>query len=268
VGRRLVGVLLPSSQLTRTSHEFVERKPAAALIDLERTADDNARVLGRFYRRRLAPLVHSRFYRDLIVATDNFRGLTWLGQPIWQNPLDVWNLQEAIAEVRPELFIECGTNQGGSSLFVAHLMDVMGAGAVISVDVRKLHDRSHARITDLLGSSTDTGIAAEVRARAAACAGPIFVMLDSDHSARHVAEELELYGPLVTMGSYCFVQDGVIDTDPLFADSRPGPLPAIEAYLSRHPGEWAVDERRASRFLVTHHPKGWLRRVRPSATGR
>jgi len=89
--------------------------------------------------------------------------------------------------------------------------------------------------------------------------GPVFVILDSDHSQAHVARELEAYAPLVTPGSYLLVQDGVIDTLPVFAHGRPGPLPAIHAFLRTHP-EFEVDRAKSERFLVTHHPSGWLRR--------
>lgn len=213
-------------------------------------------MLSPIYRR-LSKIAGRLFYSELIGKTDNFRGLTWLGQPVWQNPLDIWNLQEVVCQVKPSLFVECGTNRGGSSLFVAHLMDIMGHGRIVTIDVERLHDLSHPRITYLLGSSVDPSIVAQVTAMVD---GPVLVMLDSDHSSSHVFAELEAYAPLVTPGSYCFVQDGIIDTESRFAGSRPGPLDAIERFLPGHP-EFEVDEARSNRFIVTHHPKGWLKRL-------
>ena len=87
------------------------------------------------------------------------------------------------------------------------------------------------------------------------------VILDSDHSKDHVFKELELYAPLVTPGSFILVQDGVVDTLPRFRQLRPGPLPAIKQFLEGHP-EFEVDVERNERFLITHHPWGWLRRTR------
>src|SRR5438132_10433130 len=72
----------------------------------------------------LASTIRSRFFRDLVRKTKNFGSVTWLGQPIWQNVLDLWTIQETIAEVRPRLLIETGTNRGGSSLFYANLFDL------------------------------------------------------------------------------------------------------------------------------------------------
>src|SRR5579863_8692153 len=163
-------------------------------------------------RRFLTPKLHQFFFASLIRKTHNFDSVTWLGNPIWQNILDLWTIQETIAEIKPELLIECGTNRGGSSLFYANLFDLMNKGSVITIDVEKLHNLSHPRVTYLLGSSTAEPIVKTVQQRAAQCKGPILVILDSDHSQKHVEEELRCYSPLVTPGSYCLVQDGVIDT--------------------------------------------------------
>jgi cephalosporin hydroxylase len=213
----------------------------------------------QFLRRLFTPAVHSIFFRDLIRKTDNFGSITWLGYPIWQNVLDLWTIQETIAEVRPQLLIECGTNRGGSSLFFAHLFDLMGAGEVVTVDVERLHNLTHPRVTYLIGSSTSPEIVAQVRTKAEACTGPVMVILDSDHSHQHVRRELECYASMVTPESYCLVQDGVIDTLSIFQGGRPGPLPAIEDFLASNDA-FELDLARSQRFLITHHPKGWLRR--------
>jgi cephalosporin hydroxylase len=205
-------------------------------------------------------LVRDEFFRRLISRTRNFGDVKWLGQPIWQNVLDLWTIQETISELRPELLIESGTNRGGSALFYAHLFDLLGCGRVVTIDVEKMHDLSHPRVTFLIGSSTSDEMSQRVRREAAGVMGPILVILDSDHSMAHVSRELELYAPLVTPGSFCLVQDGVIDTLDRFAGGRPGPLPAIDAFLKGH-SEFMVDRDRCERFLISHHPRGWLRRL-------
>jgi cephalosporin hydroxylase len=203
--------------------------------------------------------VHKLFFTHLVRKTNNFGATTWLGHPIWQNVLDLWTIQETIAEVRPHLLIESGTNRGGSSMFFAHLFDLMGHGQVVTVDVERMHELSHPRITYLIGNSTSPEIVGRVRDRAAATSGPVMVILDSDHSAQHVERELECYAPLVTLGSYCLVQDGVIDTLSEFRGGRPGPLRAIERFLTST-DMFELDCERSERFLISHHPKGWLRR--------
>jgi len=187
--------------------------------------------------RRLCPAFLRRLMGDeFIHRTGNYGNLTWLGNPIWQNIADLWIIQEVISSVRPALIIETGTNRGGSSLFYAHLMDLMNHGSIITVDVEKLHDHSHPRITYLIGSSTSEEILSQVRAVVASASGPVLVILDSDHSEAYVAGELTHYHTFVTPGSYLHVQDGVIDTLPRFAAARPGPLPAIQRFLAGNPG--------------------------------
>jgi cephalosporin hydroxylase len=205
------------------------------------------------------PELRLRFAEDLVRTTNNFRRTTWLGHTIRQNTLDLWVIQETIAEIRPSLLIECGTNYGGSALFYAHLFDLMGSGEVLTIDVERMHDLSHPRITFLQGSSVAPEIVARVRGKVRNAHGPVLVILDSDHSESHVRAELEAYAPCVTMGSYVQVQDGVIDQLPMFASGRPGPLPAIHAFLRDHRG-FTIDGARCARFPVTHHPVGWLRR--------
>ena len=61
--------------------------------------------------------IYNAFHEDLINKTRNFDDVTWLGHPIWQNVLDLWSLQEAIASIKPAVLLETGTNRGGSALF-------------------------------------------------------------------------------------------------------------------------------------------------------
>jgi cephalosporin hydroxylase len=200
-----------------------------------------------------------RFHSALIEHSQNYGKTLWLGNPIWQNVLDLWVIQETIAEVRPALLIETGTNRGGSSLFYANLFDLMGFGRIVTIDIAKLHELTHPRIDYLLGDSSSSEVVARVRDIQANHPGPVMVILDSDHSESHVTREMNAYAPFVTPGSYMLVQDGVIDRLPRFADARPGPLPAIEKFLLGH-HEFELDAERCNRFLLSHHPKGWLRR--------
>ncbi len=220
---------------------------------------DFKKVLYSIYKGLLAKPVRWLFFQDLIAHSYNFGKTNWMGQPIWQNVLDLWTIQETICEIKPELLIETGTNRGGSSLFYAHLFDLINHGRIITIDVKKLHDLTHSRITYLLGSSTAPDIVETVRQAAVQVTGPILVILDSDHGEAHVRKELDCYASLVTPGSFCLVQDGVIDTLWMLRGDRPGPLPAIKDFLKTHP-EFEVDRERERRFLITHHPMGWLRR--------
>ena len=214
-------------------------------------------VLTRTTRRPATWL----FQQDLIARTGNFASTTWLGTPIWQNVLDLWTIQETLSELRPALLIETGTHRGGSALFYAQLMDLLGTGRVLTIDVVNKHQGvEHPRIQFLDGSSTDPAIVEQARRAASEADGPVMVILDGNHDRDHVAKELELYGPLVSPGSLLLSQDGVIDKVWFFRDTRPGPLEANRDFLARHP-EFEYDRERNERFGITHHPVGWLRRL-------
>lgn len=224
-----------------------------------------------------------RFFTRLIKRTNNFDQVTWLGHPVWQNVLDLMTIQQTICELKPDALIETGTNRGGSSLFFANLMDLMRAqepsydGRVLTIDIERLHSLSHPRVKYVLGSSVAPEILADVRGwidecrqRAAGTPGrthpfTTMVILDSDHSRAHVAQELEKYADFVTPGSLMLCQDGVLDTLPLLKSDREGPLPAIREFLAKR-SDFRVDQERCDRFIVTHHPMGWLRRVIGNST--
>jgi len=199
------------------------------------------------------------FQDALTEQTGHWGNLRWLGKEIWQPTLDLWTLQETLYEVKPDLLIECGTYKGGSSWFFGDLFELMGHGRVITVDIEKMHNLSHPRVTYLIGDCASPEIVQQIRAERDKVTGPVMVILDSDHKAEHVKKELNAYHSFITPGSFMHVQDGIIDVLPRFAGARPGPLRAIEAFVAEHP-EFEVDLERTNRFLITNHPKGWLRR--------
>lgn len=191
----------------------------------------------------------------------------WMGARVLKSPFDLWTYQELFFAVKPDLVIETGTAHGGSAFYFAHLFDILGCGRVVTIDIDASPDGGerpqHPRITYLRGSSTEPAMFE--RATAGIRTGEkIMVVLDSDHSAAHVAAELELYAPLVTTGSYLVVEDGNISGHPVPADGAPGPTEALLPFLDAHP-EFAVDLA-CERHLFSFNPRGWLKRLPDAAT--
>jgi cephalosporin hydroxylase len=198
----------------------------------------------------------------LIKRTGNFERVMWLGKPIWQNVTDAWLLQESIIQDDVDFIVECGTNRGGSAYYMASIFDLIGRGKVLTIDVERLTSIEHPRVEFLIGSSIDPSVVQSVRERIEAVKpNHVLVILDSDHSRAHVEREMQLYAEFVNVGDYMHVQDGCIDQLWLFRRARPGPLRAIESFLSKDT-RFVVDGERSKRYLVGHSPKGWLRRVR------
>lgn len=67
---------------------------------------------------------------------------SWMGVPIIQMPADVMATQEVIWATKPDVIIETGVARGGSVLFMASLLEMMGKGKVIGVDIDiRAHNR-------------------------------------------------------------------------------------------------------------------------------
>jgi cephalosporin hydroxylase len=217
-------------------------------------------IRGISYRvgKRLDRAAVSRAH-DVLYLSDAWTETTWLGAQALKNPLDLWVYQEIIVETRPELIVETGTYRGGSAFYLASICDLVGAGEVVSIDIEEVRDDypSHPRITYLGGrSSTDPGVVAQVRGRAAG--KRTLVVLDSDHSQAHVEAELAAFADLVPVGCYLIVEDSNIGQ--IRKDLLPGPLEAIETFLAGR-DEFEIDRAR-EKFLITQNPSGYLRRVR------
>ncbi|KKK91671.1 hypothetical protein LCGC14_2710620, partial [marine sediment metagenome] len=61
---------------------------------------------------------------------------TWLGRPIIQFPQDIIAAQEIIWSVKPDLIIETGIAHGGSLIFSASMLELLGEdGQVLGIDI-------------------------------------------------------------------------------------------------------------------------------------
>jgi cephalosporin hydroxylase len=176
-------------------------------------------------------------------------------------PLDLWIYQEIIQDTLPDLIIESGTFLGGTTLFLASICELIGHGKIVSIDVDERENRAeHNRITYLTGSSISTEILDTLKALKSPT-DKVMVILDSDHHQDHVFSELKHYSPFVTLNNYLIVEDTNINGHPVYSDFGPGPMEAIERFLSINDG-FVVDEER-EKFYLTFNPCGYLKRVRP-----
>jgi cephalosporin hydroxylase len=203
---------------------------------------------------------HTLYYRHWLERSADTVRLSWFGYELVKCPLDLWIYQELLVRTRPDLLVETGTWCGGSALYFAMLFDHLGHGEVITVDVEVKPNRPvHPRIRYLTGSSVDPAIVAQVRE--AVGGSRALVVLDSDHHAAHVYDEIIAYSPLVQTGDYMIVEDTNVNGHPVWPDFGPGPMEAIDKFLSQN-DEFVIDLR-CERFLMTQYPRGYLRRVKP-----
>jgi len=211
----------------------------------------------------------TRAFHDSYYRSNVWRDTYWHRTPVLKCPFDLWIYQEIVTSVQPALVIECGTWAGGSALFLAHMLDIVGDGRIITIDVLdapqvvahyeqytpgsavNLRIRPpHPRIDYLLGSSTDPAIVTKV-ANALPREGAVMVIADSDHSLEHSFAELDAYHAFVTPDSYFVMEDTNIPES--------GPSQAVDLFLGDHP-EFTVDAAR-EKFRLTFNPRGYLQRV-------
>lgn len=198
---------------------------------------------------------------------------SWLGLPIIQMPPDVIAVQEVIWETRPQVIIETGVARGGSLIFYASILQLIGEGKVIGVDIDiRAHNRAAIeehpmakRIELIQGSSVDAGIIRDIKSRIPAGAR-VMVILDSNHTHEHVYDELKLYAPLVTKGQFLIVADTVVEQIPAQTHRpRPwgpgnNPATALDAFL-KEDKQFVRDPFVNAKLLISSSPGGYLRRV-------
>lgn len=238
------------------------------LARIESNADDDGLKHGA--RQFLLPSIHARY-------SYNF---SWMGRPIIQYPQDIVAMQEITWSVQPDLIIETGIAHGGSLIFSASMLELNAAcggpadAEVVGIDIdirRRNRDAIERhpmfkRISMIEGSSIAADIIEQVKVRAAA-KRRVLVCLDSNHTHDHVLAELDAYGPLTSVGSYCVVFDTMIEDVPAGTyPDRPwgpgnSPKSAVRDYLARHP-EFVSDHLTDQKLMISVSPGGYLRRTR------
>lgn len=182
---------------------------------------------------------------------------------------DIARYQVIFDRVKPDVIVEAGCFSGKAASWFSRAAQCR----VVTIDVTPCIDPGTAHVwSDLpirliVGSTID---ACTVEAVGDAIADTseelgrparVMVSLDSDHSAAHVAEEIRLYGPMVTSGSYMVVEDGLLRwmPDEERRHYTGDPLDAIEALLASD-DRWERDVELENMFPATQHPSGWLKR--------
>jgi cephalosporin hydroxylase len=171
---------------------------------------------------------------------------SWMGRQLLQLPDDVLRLAELFWNLRPDVIVETGVYDGGSTLLFASICRLYGAGRVISIE-REFRP----------------GVREAIRQ----AAGDQVMLIEGDSAS---PAELRLFGPLVSQGCYLIVADSIC---PDLAHTPQGestwswdhPGKAVDEFLARHP-EFSR-ERPPALFpggvdftQLSYFPSTWLRR--------
>lgn len=239
------------------------------LEQFEREKRENIQKLG----------AHPDLWNDachLMQETGKYKytyNFSWMGRPIIQLPQDIIAMQEIIWNIKPDLIIETGIAWGGSLVFYASILELLGSdGWVLGIDIDIREHNKKAllehpmskRIITIEGSSIDERVIGKVKHTVTGKKN-VMVVLDSNHTHDHVLRELELYSPFVTKGNYLVVCDTVIEDIP--SDSnRPwgkgnNPKTAVREFL-KHNQRFEIDKDIQYKLLFTVAPDGYLRCIK------
>jgi cephalosporin hydroxylase len=173
---------------------------------------------------------------------------SWLGRPIIQSPDDMLRIQEVIFDIKPDLVIETGIAHGGSLIYYASILQSIGNGRVVGIDI-DIHQHNRIAIEEhklfplislIEGSSIDFSTFKKVK-EFVSDNQKVIVILDSAHDYDHVKNELEIYSELVSVGSYIVVTDGsqeYLGSTPRAQSDYPG---YVDTWQDNNPKKAAED---------------------------
>jgi cephalosporin hydroxylase len=200
---------------------------------------------------------------------------SWMGVPIIRLPEDLILQQEVVWNEKPDLIIEIGVARGGGLIFNASLQEMCGITPnVLGVD-NKFFDHTLAAIASnrfyqninlIEGDSNSLEVVSRVQSVASECSKALLI-LDSDHSSKHVLEELRNYIPILPVNSVIMVCDTLIDEYPkgtyanrTWSDGK-GPLDAIAIFRKENNSVLPFMEIESKALILSEIRDGLLRKI-------
>jgi len=233
----------------------------------------NERIKNNLHDMKLQQ--SSKTFMENTIRNKYSYNFSWMGRPIIQYPQDIIAMQEIIWNLKPDLIIETGIAHGGSLIFYASMLELLGGkGKVLGIDIDiREHNRREIEthpmfkhITMIEGSSIDDRVIEQVR-KFANGKKRVLVCLDSLHTHDHVLRELEAYTPMVSLGSYCVVFDTIVEDMPdEYSHDRPwgkgnNPKTAVWKFLKGN-DRFVIDKEIENKLLISTCPDGYLKCVR------
>jgi len=231
-----------------------------------------SKIVNEFYSNQLITKIITDQFHRLFYYRKAWKKTYWLGQQVLKNPFDLWVYQDIIFKIQPDIIIECGTYKGGSAFYMASLLDIIGKGNIITIDIftedkiltdfgEEVKRPSHDRIKYLIGSSLSEEILNEVK-NSIDSESTVMVILDSNHTMEHVLQEMNCYSKFVTKDSYMIVEDSNLYGHPVRPERYrfgKGPYEAIKKFLSQN-NEF-ISDLECEKYFLCFNPSGYLKRI-------
>ncbi|MBC6369019.1 CmcI family methyltransferase [Algoriphagus sp. AK58] len=185
--------------------------------------------------------------------------VTYKGVPCIKCPFDYVLYQMIIDEIKPDLIIEIGTNKGGSTLYLADLLELQGKGVVHSIDIsdgcsQLVKDHPRISLFHQGWENYDLAMASNY--------SKVLVIEDASHYYPSTLGAIQKFSQVVTPGSYLIVEDGIIDDLGLKKEYQGGPVKAIEEFLNST-SEFEIDMKWVNFFgpSATFNTIGYLKKI-------
>jgi len=212
---------------------------------------------------------------NFLLETKYVYNFDWMGFPIIQFPSDVLVLQEILFKEKPDIVIECGIGRGGSLVFYSSILKlikkkfkVVGVELSLGKNKEKINKSPFSKdITLIEGSSTDRKIIHKIKSILKNYKKPL-IILDSNHTHKHVLEELNIYSKFVKKNGYIIVFDSIIEfikrkhNDPKKKFKKGNsPYTALKEFL-RINSNFKIDPYFENKALITSAPSGFLKKIK------
>lgn len=185
--------------------------------------------------------------------------VTYRGIACQKCPFDYVLYQMIINEVKPDLIIEIGTNQGGSTLYLADLLQIYGEGVIHSIDISDncpdlVKNHSRIKLFHKGWVDYDFSLAKDFNS--------VLVIEDSSHHYQNTLEAIQKFKDLVSLNSYLIVEDGIVDNMGWSKSYGGGPVKAINEFLETNKN-FKLDVYWENFFgkSATFNTKGFLKKV-------
>lgn len=217
--------------------------------------------MKRIFKKLVTPLIINGFHYLWWQSKNTWAKNKYLGYEILQCPLDLQLYQEIIFKEKPEFVLQTGVCGGGSIVYFTSILDMMRITEevkVIGIDIQlsqAAKEIDHPRVVLIEGSSTNKSVIQQIEKITYGKRG--IVILDSDHSMKHVRQELDIYKEFVKAGCRLIVEDTNLNGHPVFRKFGPGPYEAVIDFLAKNK-DFVADDKIWKRNLFSFHQNGWL----------
>ena len=200
---------------------------------------------------------HTAF--DLEGIDKGHHQVTYKGIKAIKCPFDYVLYQMIVTEVQPDIILEIGTNQGGTTLYLADLLELNNKGVVHSIDLPENKESSllaaHSRVQLFRNGfqQYDTTLLEGKK---------LLVIEDGSHQYEDCLAALHRFAPYVAPGSYFIVEDGIVDALGRSKEFNGGPVRAIHEFLKGN-NQYIIDRKWCDFFgtNATFNTDGYLKRI-------